>query len=359
MERKFDKKFLAIQIVNAKKKLEEDNISESDKYNLEAMIDKFIMYIEKKKPENKDEEQYIFDKNDYKKINDKLQKALELIGIDLWKKILYLYDNLDHSEFEEKNSNNISIEQEKMFDLILEFYKKIDYEYYHKALQIIQCPKSLINFGDNIIVGDECFSCEVLKTPFINITSINDDKYIAFVHELQHGIDYLIKGSPTSGLLSELTPMFFESLFVDFLSKTNKCEGLYNYRINATINILHWLNSYAKMLLLFEKYGKKITKYNIKKIFGVKNNDELKRKCEKYMKVNFIDCWRYMLSFIINIKLRNDYYNGYQNEVIKSLKDSLLGKYMDINFDDLVNEYNTFIEEIKEKQKEYQKTVNI
>lgn len=360
MERKFDKNFLIEQIKQAQEKLDKGNISESQKFDLESMISKFTEYLGENKSSTKNnKEKYIFDKNNYKKINDKLKKDLELIDINFWGKIFYLYNNLDHSEFEEKNYNYVFVRQEEMFDMILKFYKTIDNDYYKKALQIIQCPTSLINFSDNIIASDECFSCEVLKAPFINIRSTNDDKYIAFIHELQHGIDYLLKGSPTFGLLSELPPIFFESLFIDLLSKTNECETLYNCRINATINNLYWLNSYAKILILFDKYGRKITKNNIKKIFYVQNNFELKYICEKYMKIDFIDCWRYMLSFLISIKLRNEYYKGNEKEVINVLKGSLFGKYTEIDFNDLINNYNNFIEEIKAKQKVYQKIVNI
>lgn len=359
MEQKFDKEFIISQIFDAKEKLNKGNLSVKEKTNLEIMVDEFTKYLEKRVSSNEVNNECIFDKKGYKKINDKLKKDLDLIDINLWRKILYIYDNIDRSYIEEKNYNNITMKQEDVFNIILNFYRSIDEEYYNKALQIIQCPRSLINFDNNLAIGDQCFTCEALKAPFINITSINDEKYVAFIHEMQHGIDYLVKGSCLTGLLSELSPMFFENLFIDFLNEKNNCAGLYNFRLNRTVNLLDWLNSYTKILLKFEKYGRKITKYNIKKIFGVKSNDELKHKYQKYMKVNFIECWGYMLSFLICIKLKNDYYNGYEKEVINSLKDSLNGKYMSINFDELINNYNNFVAEIKEKQKTYQKTVNL
>ena len=137
---------------------------------------------------------------------------------------------------------------------------------------------------------------------------------------------------------------------------------MYSFRINGTVNSLKWLNSYAHILIRFDKCGRKVTKHNIKKILGVKNNKDLILKYEKYIKINFINSCKYVLAFFLGIQFRNEYYNLDKNEVIKKLKDYIFDQNIHIDFISLANNYNSYIEEIKTKQKqnrEYQKTVNI
>lgn len=361
MKRKFDNNFLVTQIINAEQKLNNKNITATEKTYLEITINKFTGYLENKKSTAK-KETNLFDQNSYKKLNDKLTEDLKLISLDFWKNIIFLYNNVDQSTFEEKDYIDILKDNDNFFDMILNFYEEIDKEYYKKALSIIQYPHSLINFDKYSVAGDECFTCETLKMPFINVSSVDDDGCVAFVHELQHGIDYLVKGEPITGLLKELSPIFFENLFIDFLNEKNNCEALYNFRINYSINSLKWLNAYANILIRFDKYGGKVTKNNIKKILDVKNNNDLKVQYEKYMKIDFISCCKYMLSFFLSVELRNEYYNLDKKQVIKKLKDSLFGKYTHVDFLNLANSYNSYVEEIRlksDKNKDYQKTVNL
>lgn len=359
MERKFDKIFLDEQIVKAKKVLTQGDLSVVDKLNIESMIDKFNEYLDKPTIKKVEEDKKNNNKKYYDDLEQKLNKDLKLLDIHFWNKMRLLYNYSDLSEFKVKQYNNILIKEEDMLELILEFYKNMDKEYYKKALQIVQCPTSLINFCSNIITNDECFSCETLKAPFINIKSQGDQKYTALVHELGHGINYLYYGYKRNHLLDELGPMFFETIFIDSLDSFNNCEGLYSERINNHVNNLKYLNDYAKILSMFDKYGRKITKFNIKRILGVKTKEQLKNKYKRYMKINFLDCYCYTFSFYVCLKLRNKYYNESKIDSIEMLKKLTSGKSDEINFEELIKCYNEFIEEIKNKNNKFQKTVNM
>lgn len=355
---KFDKDFLITELKIAKENLEH-NISIEEKKQILDMIDCFNKLLGNAEEKDEKKEQTLKIKDMCIRLEEKLNEDLKKIDISFWKKLQYLYLNIDKTTFEKKNYNNINISTASMLNLILDFYESIDDEYYKKALQIIQTPVSLINFDKNSKNSDKCFYCEYLNVPFVNVKSIEDEKYSVFVHELQHGINFLINGTNTFSLFGELSSIFFEILFTDILDSVSCCDGLYSSRINDNVIILEWLNEYVNILISFDENNRKVNKKNITNILNVKEKNDIEKKYNKFINKNFIEYCRYALSFLKSLELREKYYYFDKKEAIKELKDSVSGKNNTIDFVKLVVSYNNYIDEIRDKQKDYQKNVNL
>ena len=77
-------------------------------------------------------------------------------------------------------------------------------EYYHKAMQIIQCPTSVINLEEGSNIYSNCLIVPELIAPLIHVREKNDYKYGVLVHELQHGINHLVYGYSIPKIYKEL-----------------------------------------------------------------------------------------------------------------------------------------------------------
>lgn len=358
---RFNELFMLDEIRKAKQILQEGNIDSKTKQEIILMLKKFYEYLNikagSKLKKDINATKKIPKKILYEDLQNKLNNDLEKIGVDFWAAVKTLYNNIDHYKFDEKDDKNIVISDTKMINLILEFYKNLDEEYYKIASDIVNSPFGLINFDENGNQNDHFFVCEYLKLPFINIKSNGNKKYMAFIHELQHSIDYIINDFKVFGLYRELAPMFFETIFIDVLNSFNSSEGLYNIRINDHINTMEWLNEYINALLLFDKLGRKIDKHNISLILGSTDKKHQEYKLRKFMKNDFIDYLRYTISFLRAIELREEYYNGDIKTTIKKLKDNMSGRDNNIDFYNCIRCYNNFIKEIKEKNNINEKNV--
>lgn len=357
---RFDELFLLEQIKKSKERLKNDNLSQEEKNDIKAMIIKFSKYLiqgnsKTKKCLRKKETKEEMCKN----LEEKLNSDLTRLSIDFWCKIKYLCNNLNCSQFEEIVYNNIPVNDTQMLNLILDFYKNLDISYYKKALQIIQSPISLINFDDNSNLDDECFECYYLNAPFLNIKTAGDEKYCTFVHELQHGIEFLLDEQNYFSLYRELSPIFFEIIFTDILYNIYQCEGMYSVRINNNVFIMESLKEYIDMLLLFKAQGRKVNKNNIEILFGTNGKKRLEEKYKIIMKVDFVEYCRYFISLLKSIELREKYYKCNRQQVIQELRECVSGNNLNVKYNSLIKCYNDFIDEIEEKHKDKQKTVKL
>lgn len=354
MEKKyrFDKDFISAKILEATKQLQDENIKEDTKMHLEYMIQRLDEYLKG----TSSGKETSFDK-DFTELENKLKDDTSTEKYNFLIQTSLLLEEIDKTILEEKNYQFIKLSEEKMMDLILDFYESIDNEYYHKAMQIIQCPTSVINLEEGSNIYSNCLIVPELIAPLIHVREKGDYKYGALVHEVQHGIDYLIHRFNIVRIYKELAPLFFETLFYDRLNGINECEGLYCDRVIDQVIMLNRIKQYTEILKRFNKHKQKITKRNIYKILNVKNDIELEKKYKFWMEFDVNEYLCFIFSYFKCLEIRNIYYNDDRKKALEKLKKCVTGENVELDFNNLIRCYNEWVSELKEKQKGYQKTV--
>lgn len=342
----FNKQLLEQKIKEGEQILTQKNISRDLYEQVETMLINFYDYLNINNFEYLSECTYPSIDKLVLKLNNKIKNDLNKIDLENWlnmRKIcknLILYNNFpEHLE--------CCISDNDIINSTLSFFKQYDQQCYEKAKFIINHPYKLINFTSEPRLYDHCFTCEYLNVPFINVNNKTELATIRFPHELQHGIDYLLyKSSPI--LFSETSAILSEILYIDYLAEKDTQNKKYYYsRIEQITRCLEKLDEYINLLINYIENGN-LTRENINTIINSKNEEELRSFCNYFCKNDYIEKYKYVLSFICAINIRYIYYCNpiYAKNILKNL---MTNKDCEIDFESSIKTYKKYINEIKLK----------
>lgn len=289
-----------------------------------------------------------------KNLSDKMNKELETIKLQTWKKIQLMCWRLRKYRALDCVYANKSLSNEEIVEGTLKLYRDVDREFYLAARTLLEDRKTHLYFND--LGVNTFYNCADLNYKFIACSLVGYNTYPSFAHEVQHGIDFEL--FPDTFLLyDELDPMFFEILMCDKLNKDNLYPGIYGERIDEHNLLMESIFDYVKILDKFDRKGRNLTLQNICWIFEIESEENLKEIYDQYYYDELLDSLTYVISFMQAIEIRELYYNS-KKDGIMQLKNKLTGVDCRLNYESLINSYENFINEIdKCKVKSYDKKI--
>lgn len=355
MERdwKFDKDFLREKINEGESLLKYNDIDENKRLEIDSMLSNFYDYLGESHSYSSDKRPILSLENIYKSLTNKFKRDLDKLDLDCWVSMHDLCWKSEKPSLMTGNTHKLNLSDDKMVTNTLNFYKKLDKDFYVAAKKIITNPVSLINFSNRKSLGDHCFPCRYLDLPFINVYKENDLSAIWFVHELQHGIDYILyKDVPY--FFSEASFIFSETLYIDSLVqkgvKIVDPNRFYSYRIHTNNENMQNLYNYVELLYRFIENGLEVNKDNVSKILICDSEKEINNKYNFLRVRNYLEMFGYILGFLKSLELREIYYND-RNIALSQLKNILMGGNDNVDFDMLEDCYSNYVSEIKAKYK--------
>lgn len=343
----FDKNFLEQKIQEGEKILTQKGINKDLYEQVETMLINFYDYLNINHFAVSPEYAYPSIDKLIERLNNKLKRDLNKIDLENWINMKKVCQSVIPANIDYSYLNSMTSDKD-VIDSVLLFYKQYDQQYYEKAKFIINHPYKLINFTSEPRLYDHCFACDYLNLPFINVNNRKEIINIRFPHELQHGIDYLLyKDSPF--LFSETSAILTETLYIDYLSDNDVSNKKYYYsRIEQINNCLKKLDEYINILLKYIEHDFNINKENIGSIVDIKNDDDLRKKCNYFLTSDYIEKYKYILSFVCAINIRYIYYCNptYAKNIIRNV---MTDNDCEIDFDNSVKIYKKYINEIKLK----------
>lgn len=274
-------------------------------------------------------------------------KALEKISLEQWEELKDVCCDVPKSRFKNISSNVLPKNNTYVVNEVLKLYRKIDKEAYDAAYQIVNNDVSLINISKTDDINNcWCFLCGYLKLPFVNISANKDYKYVALAHELRHATDYYLHNINGTNI-DEVSSIYTEILMVDEVSKYTDCYNLACPRINHTTLCMLNLISCIDALMRFEKLGCRVTLNNISLILDIDNDKELTAKYLLLKNKGILGLYNYVVSTLMAVYFRDEYYNGNKKIVNENIKQLLLGKEYSLNFDIWKDKYVDYVKEVK------------
>ncbi len=280
-------------------------------------------------------------------LSDTFNQTLDLISLDEWRQLKAMCEVLPKKHIENVDSHILPSKDDVVINKTLKLFKKIDYNTYGAVYKIVHNDINLINIlKKNRIEDNWCFLCGYLKLPFVNVSSSNDYKYISLTHELRHAADYYLYG-PTSTNVCELSSIYSEILMADEINKHFDCPNVYYNRINYVTSQMLRLISYVDALIRFERSGRRITSNNCNTILDIYDDKELTAKYIFLKNNGILSLYDYIVSTLMAVYFREEYYNGNKDMVNENIKQLLLGKDYNPNFGILGDRYVDYIKEVK------------
>lgn len=355
MERiyRFDEDFFRKKINEVENVLKNGSIDEETKIKIDSMLINFYDYLDDNRFSPSNKKPNLSLDEIYQSLTNKFNRDLNRLSLEHWKSIHDLCWRCEKPSFPTSNTHKLSLSDDAIVNNALRFYRNLDKEFYYTAKRIIDNPIPLINFTNRKSLGDHCFPCYYLDLPFINVCRENDLLMIWFVHELQHGIDFLLyKEVPY--LFSETSSMFCETLYIDSLTtknlKTVDSKKFYSYRIHANNENMQHMYKYIELLYQFIENGLEVNKGNIGKILSCDTEKDVIDKYKNLKDRNYLEMFEYILSFFRSLELREIYYND-SKTALSQLKNILMGGNDTVDFDVIEDSYSNYVKEIKGKYK--------
>lgn len=276
-------------------------------------------------------------------LNHSLNINLNIIRMGDWEKIKELCKYAPKLKFKKYNSSFLPKDNDYVIKEILNFYKMTDRKTYEAVLNIIKHEYSLINIKSESDrpKNDLNFCCSYLSLPFVNVSTKNDLRYVILAHELRHAADYYLYHNQKNAILNELSAIYSEILFTDYISKyssLNKSFYLYNERVNNIGIKMKFLFYYIEIFEEFDKCGRKLTARNYKDVLGVNTEKEFEKRANILLKEKYMSFYDYVMSMLYALQLREEYYNG-NKKVNDKIEQILLGDEIDFDVNILEDKF--------------------
>lgn len=344
----FNNEFLESKIIEGEKLLQNPNISEEQKIHIGFMISNFNDYLGEWTLFKSGPKLEVPLSEKCKQLSEKLNRDLKKLNLNYWNAMYSLCERGIAEKIKEPKILESSFSGDEIVTNALEFYRNFDRLFYSASKDIINNPNSLINLTYDKSIEDHCFKCDYLGLPFINVQIDNDASKVWFVHELQHGVDYLLyKNIPY--FFSELSSMFLETIYIDEMTEKQK-YNYYLHRLKDNFEQMNLLYEYINVLHLFIENNYNINSKNVYKILNCQSEQGAINKCSMLLSDNFLEIFQYILSFTMSLELRESYYNNKKGS-LKKLKGRLAGNNINVDFDVLETCFNNYLEEINQKCK--------
>lgn len=284
----------------------------------------------------------------------KMKKQLEVLSSNLidWliflsrEKIFdkqYFYDKTDLS-IEEQEELTIK-KYEKNSRVLLKYAKEIFSPFPTSQIQLCYYDFDCSSY---------CHYSNINELPFIVVNPL-DAPYI-LNHEIQHGIEYLLKFN-MHDIYSELGSIFYEILFTDVLYSSQGfiMHGDFHERIEDTCFQLESVTEYLKILKKFHKCDFSLTTAEFKEIIiqtlEIPQNFLHQYLIDEVINDGFDNTIIYLLSYLKAIELYNDSKKN-NNDSFEILKPYLSTNQFSFNIPKNASQlYSSYIEEMNQKTK--------
>lgn len=352
-QRRFNSAFLSEKIEEGETLLRKPGLDKNLAADIESMLCNFYNYMKIDDGHFNPNRKKITLDEMYKGLTLKFDNDLFRLELDDWESMRNFCWRNEKPSLPPGNTHKLALNEETIVRNGLNFYKELDPELYYTANSIVTNPKGLINFSDDRTQYDHCFCCDYLNLPFVNVYKENDMSYVWFVHELSHGIDYLLyKNTPY--LFSELSSILMETLYIDKMAsqKTSNIDynKFYSWRIHVNNDDMNMVFRYIEALYRFIESGCIINNETIPKILCCDNEQSIYNKYLFLMNTDFLERYQYILSFAQSLQLREYFYID-KKEALSLLKHILYKAPFDVNFDELSDSYSRYIHDVKKKIK--------
>lgn len=362
---KFDEKFLLKKIERCEELLCGSKINYIDSNHLLNVIDELESYIGLLHGEQYQE----------KNVNnwDNYNISLQVLGANILEEfhkaskiIPYAYMNWLLELSQEKKELSFVSNSVFTYDIdntiknSLEIYKQYFPNFYNTASSFLNYPNNLFHFDKHMDVSSFCFYSKFVEIPLFVINHFEGED--CFIHELQHGIEFVNYHDYLEPLYMELGPMVLERMYADKIYNQGRIEALSCYELE--------LKNFKQDLEFFVSYVNILKEFKRKKYFV--SNNEIYSLFEKYdffcldnikdtfcyfLDNSIVERVAYVFSFLKSISLRNEIYKKKSNaeKIILDCSTSCCFPFYNSE-KELFDCYKNHLKEIRNKQKILTKT---
>lgn len=364
---KFNEQFLLEKLYYCEEILYNRKLDINDQTLLASTIEELENYLALLEGNDYNEDCYTYEYDYDRKIPLKVQganileefrKSSDIIPYKYLNWILELSEqNLD---FKTVSNTTFTYDIEKTVENSLEIYKDYFPKFYNTALSFLNYPHNLFHFEKNIDLSSFCFYSKFLEVPLFLINRTEGED--CFIHELQHGIEFMNYNEHLDPLYIELGPMVLERMYADKIYGQGKLESLscYELELNNFKNDLEFFTKYAKILKEFKSKKFMLSNNEIYSLFEKYNffySDNMRETFSYFLDNDIIEHSSYVFSFLKSISLKNEIYENKRN-ADERLIDCSTSCYLPFYSSEreMFDSVDKHLKEVKSKQKILMKT---